>query len=279
MSSPTSRNSSFASDPGCRSHHSRSPSQVPDNCTEKENGNTNASAGSSSTNSPAVRQQVETTNEQLNSTPPLRKVKRYSTSCPPPTKHPKYFLPNYGDLDPEEARESILTGGLFKPINFYGSCCGDSGDEENLGTSGSSEEDNLATRSGSHISGDEDNTANNMATRSSSHISSDEDNSAIRSGSYISIDSAYSSDGVVKNSPPDPASVVASSTPDQKESEGIEQAIKKNEKAEASEADSSIPSSSKGKKKPKIEARLHCKMLWKTFLAVGNEMIVTKPGR
>ena len=212
----------------------------------QENSNLNTSAGSSP-RSPSASKIMATASEQEDSTggPPrtLRKVKRYSTSCPPPAKHPK-FMPNYGDLDPEEARESILTGGLFKPINFYGSCCPDSGDEDNLGTT-----------SGSHGSSDED----NLGTRSSSHVS---------------IDSAYCSDGVAKNSPPEPTPDGASSQPDQTQTEsGIEYALEK------AEADTSTPSSGKGKKKLKIEAMLHCKTLWKTFLAVGNEMIVTKPGR
>lgn len=140
--------------------------------------------------------------------PPNRRLRRYSTSCPPPAKHQKFYLPNYSTYSREEAKESILTGSLFRPIPAQGA--------------GESEEDD-----------------DSFTTGSSSHVS---------------VDSAYSSDAAKKSS----GSVAAPST--------------------SEENGGSVQPSKLGCRR-KIQAKLHCKTLWRTFLNIGNEMIVTKPGR
>lgn len=43
--------------------------------------------------------------------------------------------------------------------------------------------------------------------------------------------------------------------------------------------DSSSCSTSRQLKPEKIEVKVHKRSLWKTFMKIGNEMIVTKPGR
>lgn len=145
----------------------------------------------------------------------LRQVRRYSTSCPPPAKHQKFYLPTYSSYSREEAKESILAGSLFRPITIH-----------DYGNS------------------DDDAYDNGSATRSSS---------------YVSVDSAYSSqsDAARKNSP-----LVAA--PSNRTEDG--------NSAQSSRLRQSVLPR-------KIQAKLHCKMLWRTFLNIGNEMIVTKPGR
>lgn len=106
-----------------------------------------------------------------------------------------------------------------------------------------------------------------------------------RSGSHVSMDSAYSSDAVAKNSPTDATQGQVEDGAQKKPKEGSGHEEAENESKDAEEAGPSKPKEEAGsskapKKMPmKIEAKLHSETLWRRFLYIGNEMIVTKPGR
>jgi hypothetical protein len=130
-------------------------------------------------------------------------------------------MPDFRNFNPEEARESILSGSIFQPINF------DYDDEDDF-----------------------------------------------TSSSYVSVDSAYSSDAFPKNSPLDATEI--QQVPDAVHygqhkfnklfcNEQIEEVV---EKTATEETLTNI-----------IQVTLHGTGLWKSFLQAGNEMIVTKPGR
>lgn len=107
----------------------------------------------------------------------------------------------------------------------------------------------------------------------SNEDSGDEDSLGTRSSSYVSVDSAYSSqsDAIKKSSP-----LVSKQSQPIDGANGSSPLVSIQSKSIADT--SARPIQPRPPCKP-ISAKLQYRSLWKTFLDVGNEMIVTKPGR